>query len=457
MLVEPLPPDLFPPIEAEMRRLQVPGAALGVLHDGRAYTASFGITSVEHPLPVTDETLFQVGSTSKTFTATAFMQLVEQDAVSLDAPVRTYLPDFRLASEEDAARLTLHHLVTHHGGFLGDDFQRERNNRGDDALAQYVAGMATTAQLTPAGYTFSYSNAGLYIVGRVIEVITGQPFERVIRKRIFSPLGMRRSTYFPEFALPHRVAAGHIITADGPVVARPWHVPRTIAPGGGVISNVVEQLAYAAFHLGDGSAPGGERLLEPASMALMQRPHAAAGSMCDAIGVTWMLSEIGGVHFVFHGGATNGHLSSFELAPSKGFALTLLTNSDTGRGLRPFVSELARHYFLGISPSAPPAISLGRGELDDYAGRYEQTLANLDVSVADGGLQVQETPATLRLVEPLPLPPTHAEPIAADRFAITRGDRRGETIEFLRDDSGDIAWMRWDGRISRRTPARARR
>jgi len=452
MLIEPLPPELARPIEAEMRRLQVPGASVGVLFDGRAFTASFGVTNVAHALPVTDTTLFQIGSTSKTFTATALMQLVEQGGVDLDATVRTYLPDFRLASEQDAARLTVKHLVTHHGGFEGDDARRERDDRGDDALARFVSGMAERPQLTPAGYTFSYSNAGLYVLGRIIEVVTGQPFERVIRKRIFEPLAMHDSTYFPEYALTHRVAAGHVVTADGPVVARPWHVPRAIAPGGGIISNVAEQLAYADFHLGDGAAPNGERILAPATIAFMQHPQATAGSMCDSIGVTWMLSEIGAAHFVFHGGATNGHLSSFELVPSRGFAVTALTNSDTGRGLRPFVSELMRQYFLGIAPSNPPASPIELAQLDEYAGRYQQTNAHLQVTTDGSGLVIHESSPALRATEPLPVAPVHAVPGDADRFAILAGDRRGETVEFLRDAAGRIEWMRWDGRISRRMP-----
>ena len=452
MLIEPLPAELVPLIEAEMVRLQVPGASVGVIADGHTYSASFGVTNVDHPLPVTDTTLFQIGSTSKTFTATALMQLAEGGAVDIDATVRTYLPDFRLASEDDAARLTLKHLVTHHGGFEGDDFRRERDDRGDDALARFVAGMSDRPQRTPAGYTFSYSNAGLYVLGRIIEVVAGQPFERVIRKRIFEPLGMRLSTYFPEYAIPHRVAAGHIVTAGGPVVARPWHVPRAIAPGGGIISNVAEQLQYAAFHLGDGSTPDGTRMLDPGTMALMQRPQATAGSMCDSIGVTWMLSNIGGAPFVFHGGATNGHLSSFELVPTRGFAVTALTNSDTGRGLRPFVSELMRQYFLGIAPANPPPVPITSAALAEYAGAYEQTIARLHVTAGNGNLVIDETSPAIRSLESLAVPPLAAVPIAADRFAILAGDRRGETVEYLRDRAGRIEWMRWDGRISRRKP-----
>jgi hypothetical protein len=163
-----------------------------------------------------------------------------------------------------------------------------------------------------------------------------------------------------------------------------------------------------------------------------------------------MLSEIGGTPFVFHGGATNGHLSSFELAPSRGFALTLLTNADTGRGLRPFVSELLRHHFLGISPASPPSLPLDASVVASYTGRYAQAIARLDVAADASGLVVQEAPALFRTDDALTPPPVQAVSIAPDRFAILHGERRGETIEFLRGPAAEIDWMRWDGRISRR-------
>src|SRR5262245_13573901 len=102
MEVRPLPAEIVRYAEEEIARLQVPGAAFGVLHKGTMYAGAVGITNVEHPLPVTPETLFLIGSTSKTFTATALMALVEAGKVDLSATVRTYLPWFALQSEEDA-------------------------------------------------------------------------------------------------------------------------------------------------------------------------------------------------------------------------------------------------------------------------------------------------------------------------------------------------------------------
>jgi hypothetical protein len=114
------------------------------------------------------------------------------------------------------------------------------------------------------------------------------------------------------------------------------------------------------------------------------------------------------------------------------------------------VSELMRHFFLGISPPNPASITVEGSALAEYEGRYHQTIARIEVTSDDDALVVSETPALFRAANMLEAEPARAIPIASDRFAITEGERRGETIEFLRGPAAEIDWMRWDGRISRR-------
>lgn len=449
MDVLPLPEPLVQYAEAEIARLQVPGAAVGVLHDGVIYAAGVGVTNVEHPLAVTPETLFQIGSTSKTFTATALMALMEAGRVDLDATVRTYLPWFALQSEDDAARLTVRDLVTHHAGFVGDYFKD--TGRGGDAIGTIIRKMANSPQLVPAGYTFSYSNAAFYVTGHIIETLHGRPFEHVIRDTIFDPLGMDRSFYFPEEAITHRVAAGHIVTTDGPQVARPWNTPRSIGPGGGVTSNVVDQCRYAALHIGEARESG---VLSRATVSAMQEVQRPAGSMCESIGVSWMLDWAGdGQKLVKHGGATNGHLSSFELVPSKRFAVTVLTNADTGRETRQTIADACQQHFLGFGKPDPQA-SRAQPDIAEYRGVYQSVLARLEVRDAGGRLTVTDVSPERGFAErrhrPIPLPPAELVFTAADSTVVLSGPRRGERAEFLRGTNGDIEWMRWDGRIARR-------
>src|SRR5579859_3608369 len=134
-------------IAANMERFAVPGVAVGVSQGGDVWSAGFGITNVDHPLPVTPDTLFQIGSITKTVTCTAVMRLVERGLIDLDAPVRRYLPELRLRHEDVAARVTMRHLLTHTAGWLGDYF--DDTGRGDDALQRIGERLAALPQISP--------------------------------------------------------------------------------------------------------------------------------------------------------------------------------------------------------------------------------------------------------------------------------------------------------------------
>src|SRR5256885_8695251 len=298
-----------------MARYHVPGVAIGILHDGDEDIAAYGVTNLEHPLPVDADTLFQIASITKTITATVVMRLVERGALDLDSPIRRYLPEFKLRDDDAAKRATLRHLVTHTGGWLGDCFADF--GKGDDALARYVAAMAELDQLTPLGEIWHYSNSSFAVLGRLIEVATGKTYEAAVRELLFLPLGMTRSCFNADEAITHRVAAGHVIVDEQPRVARPWAFPRATTPVGGVVSSVRELLDYARFHLGDGRAPNGARLLSTGSLELM-RTRLAPADNDRGVGVSWFLRDVGNVTFQYHSGAAIGQQGILMLAPRRG-------------------------------------------------------------------------------------------------------------------------------------------
>src|SRR2546430_8990381 len=279
-----------------MARYHVPGVAIGILHDGDEDIAAYGVTNLEHPLPVDGDTLFQIASITKTITATVVMRLVERGALDLDAPVRRYLPEFRLRDEDAAKGATLRHLVTHTGGWLGDCFADF--GKGDDALARYVAAMAELEQLTPLGEIWHYSNSSFALLGRLIEVVTGKTYEAATRELLFVPLGMTRSCFSAGEAITHRVAVGHVIVDEKPTVARPWAFPRAATPVGGIVSTANDLMRYARFHLGDGRAPDGARLLSRESLDLMRTPLADA-DLDRKVGVSWFVRTVGGVRLQY--------------------------------------------------------------------------------------------------------------------------------------------------------------
>ena len=442
--------QLFQSVCAEitdgMQRLPIPGLAVGVWHTGIEQTAGFGVTSVENPLPVTPDTLFQVGSITKTFTATALMMLREAGKVDLDTPIRAYLSDFCLSDEDVAARVTIKHLLTHTGGWFGDYFNDF--GYGDDAQTKMLNEIATLPQLTPLGEVWSYCNTGFNIAGRLIEVITGQSYEAAIKEMILDPLGMTLTFFFPHDVMTHRFAVGHEIIKQAAKVARPWPVGRAGHPVGGVISTVIDLLKYARFHLGDG--PG---LLTPESIKLMQTPI-VPGSGLDVFGLSWFITPIGNVHVLRHGGATHGFTADFTIVPSRQFAITTLTNSAEGSVLYGDLRVNAIQQYLGVAWPETPYLVLSPNELTAYVGRYDAPEDARVLEVKDGVLWMS---TELKGGFPTPDAPPHGEPPPPTRLAFWDADRiiglddpfKGTRGEFLRAADGTIAWFRIGSRVHR--------
>jgi CubicO group peptidase (beta-lactamase class C family) len=427
-----------------MEALGVPGVAVGVLHGDREHAAGFGVTNLDHPLPVDAETLFQIGSTTKTYTGTALMRLVEAGKLDLDAPVREYLPEFQVADEAVSDAVTVRHLVTHTAGWFGDDFTDPGD--GDDALARYVDGMADLPQVAPLGEFFSYNNAAIIAAGRVLEVLTGQTYEAALRDLVLTPLGMDRSFFFAEEVITEAVAAGHDAPEGTPVVVGPWAILRAANPAGGIVSDVGDVLRFARFHLGDGTADGAP-LLSPASLALMQTPQGPGGNLgsevLDGVGVTWLLSTVGGARVVQHGGSTNGQQSALVLVPERRFAVAVHTNANAGAVLGAEVVHEALDQFLGIRPTPPAAQPLPDGFAADLVGVYgDESAASIAVAERDGELVATPRQAG----EPIPGEELVLRSAGGDLLV---SDYRGITVytDAVRNGAGEVAWLRFSGRL----------
>ena len=439
-----------------MDKFTVPGVSVGILHEGEELSAGFGVTNVDYPQAVDQETLFQIGSTTKTFTATVIMRLVDEGKINLEKPVVTYLPTFDLADKKVAKRVTVRHLLTHTGGWLGDYF--DDFGRGDDALRKVVAALPKKApQLTPLGEVWSYNNSGFYVAGRLIETITKKPYETVVREIILDPLEMKKSFFYAEEAITYKVASGHRRTKDGLVVVRPWHLPRTAHAAGGIISTAPDQLKYARLHLGDGLAADGSKVISKESLNFMQQPLGPAGSMADFIGVSWLLEDYGKTRIVKHGGTTGGQLSAFAMVPEHGFAITVLTNGDRGHELDALVTDWAYKTVLGVTRPDPRPKKVAKKVLATLAGEYGTTdQSRLVVTLGNDGNLVIETKVAAKTAEEHPeavmfLPPAVRLMVTGDdRGVIIDDPMNGRRVEFVKGATGDIEWIRWGGRIVRR-------
>jgi CubicO group peptidase (beta-lactamase class C family) len=430
----------------------VPGAVVGILQDGEIASAGCGVTNVDHPLPVTDETLFQIGSITKTFTCLAIMRLVEMEKVDLDATVRTYLPAFKVVDETASAQATVRHLLTHVGGWVGDLFVD--TGAGEDALPRYMAEMAELEQLAPFGTVWSYNNAAFSLAGYVIEQVTGQSYEQALAELVLDPLGLEHCYLVPADVMTHRFAAGHHGGDKGAQVAQPWALSRSAYPAGGITCSVGALLRYARFQLGDGTLEAGIRLLQPETIAAMHAPQASIWEQESQMGLSWFIREVDGTRTLGHGGGTNGQISQLTLVPERRFAVAVFTNADGGGSVTNGVTRWALKEYLGLeSEGEPEAIESTVDDLAPYVGRYVRPFAEIELGILGRKLVGQLTykgSFPTRDAPPRPSPPPasvgRCEP---DRLLILDGPAKGAKVDVIRKADGSIGWLRM-GRLHRR-------
>ena len=213
----------------------VPGATVAVLAGGQVVTAAGGVTSLRTNVEVDADTVFQIGSITKIWTTTLVMQLVDDGLLDLDQPLLDHLPELVIGDAEAAKVLTTRHLLTHTAGFEGDIFTD--TGRGDDALERYVATLGELPQLFAPGDTFSYNNTAFVVLGRLVEVLRGKPFDELLVERIAQPLGLTSVSPSPYEAILHRAATGHVPDEAGAMTPAPtWALARSNAPAGSMLA-----------------------------------------------------------------------------------------------------------------------------------------------------------------------------------------------------------------------------
>jgi CubicO group peptidase (beta-lactamase class C family) len=435
-------------IVSEMKRLQVPGVAIGVWHRGQELAEGFGITSVEHPLPVTPDTLFQTGSISKTFTGTLLMQLVEQGKVDLDAPVRKYIRDFRVRDQKVSEKVTVRHLLTHMGGWVGDYFNDFGNS--DEALAKMVKDVAKLPQVQPLGTIWSYNNTGFNVASRIIEVVTKKPYEQVAQEMLFDPLGLKMSFFYPDdMLLTHRVVVGHQKVGEKVQVARPWAIGRAGNGVGGVISTVRDLLQYARFHMSNGK----KNVISGKSLRAMRVPQVDAGPR-GKMGITWFIRKVGDLTIYAHGGATNGQQAYFFFIPDQDFACAILTNSDDGGIIITAVFNEALKLYFNATSQPPPPVRRPAAEIKEYVGRYRIGIECFDLELKDKYLVYHHIP-----LGGFPRPDTPPGPaLPPMRFLFYEKDKvigldepyKDALGDFLRDEKGKLEFFRIGGRAHKK-------
>ena len=439
-------------VNEKMEEYGVTGVAFGVAKDGVVTLRGFGVTNLEDPQPITPDTIFPIASISKTVATTALMKLAEDGRVDLKAPVRRYLPEFRVQNEATSWEVTVLDLLTHTPGWEG---QLPTENRGSRSLAYFVETMGRLPQLAPHGVVWSYNNAGFSLAGRVIEAVTGQSIHQALRELVFEPLGLSRAFTQLGDVATFRFALGHRGQNDRTVVIRPFNLPASVTAGGAAMS-LTDILAYGVFHLGDGTGDEGQPVLTRASLEQMWTPQLEKLGTDDQMGIGWHVRNVGGVVTAAHGGTLGGHRLLLELVPERELAFSILTNHSNGTRLIQDVERAVLKLYedlamdpghtvtnRGVGERVPnPRLLDEQPDATPYLGVYRRPPRNTvwRVREQNGRLIIENTNGNEIAIGFY----------ASDRAMATLDPVFGDPVDFIRDPDGVIRWMRWGGRIARK-------
>jgi CubicO group peptidase (beta-lactamase class C family) len=372
----------------------VPGASLAVaVADGTVHELATGVLHRGTGVATTTDSVFQMGSIAKVYTATLVMRLAEEGRLDLDAPVTDVLPEFSVADPEATGRITVRRLLSHTSG-LTCDFNHD-SGRGDDCLARYVEAAKDVALDCPPGSAISYSSVGYNVLGRIVEVVTGQVWDEALRDLLLTPLGLDHTMTLPEEALRFRAAMGHLgEPGQEPDPAPQWDMmPRSAGPYGRVIAGAGDLARFARMHLAGGLAADGTRVLAAETVALMQRREADCPDKwtvsSDGWGLGWTLYDWNGVPGYGHDGASIGQYGYLRVVPSAGLAVALLTN---GGGAREVYAALYRELLAelaGVTMPAPfaPAATPPAVDWAPLVGTYRREGVVITVTERDGAGQ----------------------------------------------------------------------
>jgi CubicO group peptidase (beta-lactamase class C family) len=330
----------------------VPGLAVSVIVGGKVvFSEGFGYRDIEDELPMTPDTLFAVGSTTKAMTATLLGMMVDEGKLDWDEPVRRYLPDFAVSDPMISPRITTRDLLTHRTGLPRHDLLWYNDNESsrEDLIAR-IPHLEMAADLRQE---FLYNNLMYMTAGHLAATLAGESWEQLMRDRLFGPLGMTRSNFSvatsqqdPNHALPYRE------NEDGELERIPFRAIDMIGPAGSVNSTVDEMSQWVGFNLLRGKARG-ETLIQPGTLAeihspqmTMQRTPERPDISVPTYGMGWFVRTYRGHRQVYHGGGIDGFVTSVMMFPDDDLGIVAFDNR--GSGLAELISRHAADRILGL-------------------------------------------------------------------------------------------------------------
>lgn len=433
---------------------KIPGATVSVVRDGEVlFAKGYGEADVEAGEPVVaDETLFRIASTSKLFTSTAVMQLVEEGKLDLDRDVNAYLDDVQIPNTYPGRPVTLRHLLTHTAGFEESFTGSGASDAADvEPLGGYLS--KVPARVRPPGEVTAYSNYGMSLAGHVVEEASGMSFARYVEGNVTGPLGMDSTTAAqpPAPALRKELATGYEIEGGEPAAGPFEYIDE--APAGSVSTTATDMARFMIAHLQDGRY-GDARILDEATAREMHARQFSNDPRLDGMALGFYEQTMNGERVIEHGGNLIRFHALAALLPEEDVGIFVAYNS-YGEGGDSAEYELLGAFLDRYYPETPPAPEPGAegasGDAELVAGGYRSTrsnqsafekvfslasptsvTANEDGSITTSGVLTREdfTGAEQRWVPDGPM--------------VFRAEGGDERLAFRRDGEGRVAYMSGD-------------
>ena len=369
------------PTDAEIRAIlmdridklhQNVGIAAGIVDANGRRFVSHGNFSVKDPRPVGNDTVFEIGSTTKVFTSTILADMVQRGEVSLDDPVAKYLPAEVKIPQRGGRQITLIDLATHTSGLprMPANFAPKDpgNPYADYTLANLFHFLSSYELTRDIGSKFEYSNMGVGLLGQALSRRAGMDYEALCRARVTGPLKMENTGIALSATMKSRLAAGHN-EARQPTAN--WDIP-TFAGAGALRSDARDLLTFIAAHLGYVESP-----LAPAMAAMVKARRPTGGPQTD-IALAWIVAKREGREIFWHNGGTGGYRCFMGYDPKSRVGVVVLSNMSTNTG----VDDIGMHLLDSSVPLAKLSpltthreITLDSKIFDRYTGVYQFTPA----------------------------------------------------------------------------------
>jgi CubicO group peptidase (beta-lactamase class C family) len=346
--------DIDAYVQRELDKMHIPGAAVGIVEGDQAlHLQSFGEADNDGRL-VTTSTPFKIGSTSKSFTALAVMQLVDQGRIKLDDPVQVYLPWFRAAGEASSKRITVRELLNQTSGFstaagMTWTFTKDTS---DDALENVVRDAKSVKISSAPGEKYQYSNLNYTTLGLIVQAVSGQSYEGYVEDHIFEPLKMTHSHAFLSDAEADGLATGHQFWFGRPQTGGGLVNNRATTPAGLLTSSAEDLTHYLIAHLNAGHYEGAQ-VLSPASMSVL---HDGAAKMSEhaSYAMGWIAGELHDIPVLGHNGDTGDFHTTMVLQAERRLGVVVLMNgaNDLDAGMDRIADGIMAKL-LGVAPPKP--------------------------------------------------------------------------------------------------------